>query len=102
VWLPALWEAMIPERRVDAGRRKERWTRQWRMGGLFRWLGRRVGCPAGMAAREWPRVSLRGCHELSMRRGAGPWQGQRVWMEIRVPTPQRGQSLGLPAMSTAW
>ena len=63
--------------------------------------GQRSRGPAGKAVLGWPRVSARGRHELSRRRGTGAWQGHRVWMEIRIPTPHLGHSLGLPAMSAA-
>src|ERR1039457_605461 len=70
-------------------------------GCLWETLDRRVVCPAGKAALGWPRVSARRHHELSKRSGTGPWHGHRVWIEIRIPTPHFGHSLGLLAMSTA-
>src|ERR1039457_5421331 len=67
-------------------------------GWLWETLDRRVVCPAGKAAQGWPRVSARRHHQLSKRSGTGPWHGHRVWIEIRIPTPHFGHSLGLLAM----
>jgi len=97
----------------DTGAGDERWRRAdavrgrgtGRAGGCgncwWATVDRRVVHPAGEAALGWQRVSTRLHHELSGRRGTGPWQGHRVWMEIRMPTPHLGHSLGLPAVSTA-
>jgi hypothetical protein len=102
VLLLALWEAMISERRIDAGRSRGKWTCRGVLKLPADHAGQRGAVPCRDGSAGGNASFDAGCHELSMRRGTGPWQGHRVWMEIRVPTPHRGQSLGVPARSIAW
>ena len=64
-------------------------------------LSREVVCSAAQAVLGWPRVWTRGHHELSKRTGTGPWQGHKIRMEIRMPTPHWGHSFGWLARRTA-
>ena len=57
--------------------------------------------PCRGAVLGWPRVWTQGHHELSKGTGTGPWQGHKIRMEIRMPTPHWGHSFGWLARRTA-
>src|SRR5208282_220202 len=69
--------------------------------GFWESCGGAVVCRAGKAARGWWRVGAGECHEVSRRGTGGPGHGLGNKMEVRMPIPQLGQSLGQRLVSWA-